>query len=341
MSFRRFATLSIFIVLSGFSTVGCSKKIWITQYPPFYRSDLKNVAVVGFRNATGVRGADLVVGDALATALMANGTYRIYNRNDLQLLLDESDRRSMLTGEDAAALAKKFAKRGKVQAILSGTVTAYSATSHSQRKQQPVMAWDPVRKRQVWTGAYNRYTWTRNEANVQVAAALLRTDGTTIYATPTPAQYRAWAEGSPPKADPQACLSTAVQQVVHQLVRRFAITRLQIKVSPKDFRTASDYYDGKWAFTNNFSISDQKAYFVVKLPAVCDRNRFRVTIIRKGARKDLVSMNLLWSKAHSATGRGLQFSPRDIAARGGGSGTYVIKFYSGPEPVMKHEFRIR
>jgi hypothetical protein len=85
---------------------------------------------------------------------------------------------------------------------------------------------------------------------------------------------------------------------------------------------------------------------VVSLPPSADRNRFRITIVRKDARQDLASTEFVWSNSQvTGTGksaaRSFEFSPRDIAAKGGGAGDYVVKFYSGPEPVMLREFKIR
>jgi hypothetical protein len=182
---------------------------------------------------------------------------------------------------------------------------------------------------------------TRNEANVTVTATLIRvSDGSTIYATPEPAWARVAAEGSPPKKDSQACASEAASLVAANLVSTFAPTRREIKVDEnKALRTASELYDNKWTYQDTFQQTDEKMFVVVALPSSCDRNRFRVTIIRKGERQDLASLDIQWDKKHG--GFGYLFSPKDIAAKGGGAGEYEVKFYSGPEPIMRRAFRIR
>ena len=317
---------------------GCSKKIWITQYPEFYTAELKNIAVVPFRNRSSVRGAGDVVSDSLAATLMSNGTYKVFNRNHLKSLLDERDLQ-IAFGSNTSAAAAKFRQLGNVQAILVGAVNTYAATANRQRKRDPVYGYNPQTGASYVSG-YRTYEWTRYEANVAVTAALIRvSDGSTIYSTPGPAQANWWAEGSPPKLDAYGCLNNATNNVVSQLLEQFAIVRRQIKVNPaKDFRTASELYDNKWTFTDVFGAADEEMYVVLKLPASCDRNRFRLAVVRKGERKDLVSQQIVWDKQYGSYG--YLFRPKEIAA-GGGPGQYEVKFYSGQEPVLKHAFRIR
>jgi len=320
------------------ATAGCSKKIWITQYPEFYTPDLKTIVVVPFRNQTGVRDAGNNVADRLAAAMAANGTYTIFNRNDLKAVMDERDVQ-IAFGSDTDAAAAKFRKLGNVQAILIGAVNTYAATSNSQRKQDPIYSYHPQTGARYVSG-YKRYVWTRNEANVAVTASLIRvSDGKTIYSTMSPATGNAWAEGSPPKYDVYACLNTATNYAVGQLLEHFAVVRKEIKVEiDKALRTASELYDDKWTYQDTFKDTDEKMYVVVTLPAVCDRNRFKITIIRKGEREDLVVQQITWTKDYS--GYGYVFIPKEIAAKGGGPGDYEIKFYSGPEPVLRRTFRI-
>ncbi len=316
---------------------GCSEKITITQYPVFHDQQPKSIAVIPFRSATDP-GAGVAVSDMLAASLAANGTYAVSNRNDLSALMDERDIQ-IAFGTDAAASAAKFKKLGKVQAILVGTVTTYAATTRNEQKSDPIFNYDN-KGNQYFTGAYNSYVFTRHEANVAVSATLIRvSDGTPIHATAGPAQSNSWAQGSPPQYDANACLANATRSVVDQLVKEFAVTRCQISVKPADdLRTATELYDNKWEYADKFRKTDEKMYVVVRLPAVCDRNRFRITIVRFNERKDLAVNDIVWTSKFGSYG--YMFSPKDIAAKGGGPGEYLVKFYSGPEPVMTRRFRI-
>ncbi len=317
---------------------GCSKEIPIVQIPSFYRPDLKTIAVVPFRNRSALKNAGHLIADKVANALMANRTYKVFNRNDLKPLMDANDLKIALGGDSAAAAAK-FKQLTDVQAILVGAVTTYSATSQSQRRQEPRYYRDRRGNRRF--GGYSVYTFTRNEANVSVTAALIRvSDGTTIHATASPARSMIYSHGSPPKHDPYACAEAAANRVISRLVATFAVVRRTIKVDPsKALRTATERYDAKWTASNEFPASADRMFVVLALPACCDRNRFRLAVVRKGDRADLATRNIQWTSKYAEFG--YAFSPRDIAAKGGGPGLYEVKFYAGPEPVLRHAFRIK
>lgn len=317
---------------------GCDKELTITQVPVFYHPDLKVIAVAPFRNQTQWRGANDIIADQVAAGLTANGAYKVFNRNDLKAVMDESDLNIAL-GADPVAAAGKLKKLTEVQAILVGTVTTYATTSNKQQKRDPVYSY--TNKGKPYVSGYRSYVHTRNEANVSVTATLIRvSDGSTIYATPEPAWSRVWAQGSPPNKDGHACASDAARMVADQLVATFAPTRRVIKVDTgKALRTASELYDNKWTYKDTFDASNDKMYVVVSLPASCDRNRFRLTIVRKDQREDLAAQDFQWDKKHR--GFGYVFNPKEIAAKGGGAGEYEVKFYSGPEPILRRKFKIR
>ncbi|MCE5326687.1 MAG: CsgG/HfaB family protein [Planctomycetaceae bacterium] len=324
-------TAAVLAALCG----GCTKTITITRYPAFYDPSLKSVAVVPFRGNNSA--ASLAISDALAGAMAANGTYAVYNRNDLAALMNEKDLQ-LAFGGDAAAAASQFSKLGKVQAILVGNLVTYAATTRNEPKSDPIYSYDG--NGNSYVSGYRKYVLTRNEANVAVTATLIRVaDGRPIHATPQQLKATSWAQGSPPPRDAHGCLANAVDGVVGQMVAEFAVTQCQIKVNPnEDCRTAAALYDNKWEYADRFSTQDDKMFVVVKLPGVCNNNRFRLTIVRSGERVDLATHDLLWSSKFGSFGYG--FSPREIAAKGGGAGEYIAKFYSGPEPVMTHAFRI-
>lgn len=340
---------SVVVLLAGVCacSAGCTKKIWITQHPQFWTEEMSKmrIAVVPFRNRTRNRHAAEALSDELAYALSANaqaiGSYgSVLNRNDIAALLDQRDLQLAL-GKSDADLARQFREvaDADVDAILVGTVTTYSATTRNERRREPRNIYNSDGK--VIGVTYRTYVHTRNEAVVTATAALIRVrDGTILHATPSPPPtWQQWAQGSPPKMSRQACLTVARSKVVAQLVAHFAVTRRQIKItSGKDFRTARDLYDDKWTWTNKFSPSDEKAFIVLRLPPVCDRNQFRITIIRADQREDLFSGKLVWRRNWGS--RGFEFSPREIAAKGGGPGKYVAKLYSGPQPVLRYAFEI-
>jgi hypothetical protein len=318
---------------------GCSKKIAITQYPEFWTEDLKVIAVVPFRNTSGVNNAGETVSELLARALAGNGTYTVYNRSDLKTLLDEQDLRLALSG-DSSQSTKALGKSGKVQGILTGTVTNYAATSRNEPKHDPIYAYD--RKGNQYVSGYRDWVQTHNQATVVVTAALLRPDGTTIHST-APVQKAASSTSSeygPPSMDPQMCLVAACQEAVNQLVEDFAVVRKTISVDPAQaFRTASDFYDNKYAFTDTFKCSDKKMLAVVSLPACCDRNRFRITVVKANERADLAEVDIVWK--HEWKTQSFVLNPSEIGQKGGGPGEYWVKFYSGPEPIFVNKVYLK
>jgi hypothetical protein len=329
--------MAIIALLAAAVLAGCSETLVITQVPEFNSPDLKAIAVAPFRNQTTRKGAGDIIADNLATGLTANGTYKISNRNDLKTVMDENDLQIALGG-NAAAAADKLKKLTQVQAILVGTVATFAATSNSQPREVPDYATD--RYGNAYVAGYHKIIYTRNEANVSVTASLIRvSDGTTIYATPQPLWARVWAEGSPPAKDIHACALEASAMVASQLVETFAPVRKQIKVSPsKALQTASELYDNKWTYSDTFKSTDEKMFVVVALPPSCDRNRFRLVIVKKDQREEVAAQDIKWSKENA--GFGYTFSPSKIAQKGG-PGEYEVKFYSGQQPVMRRKFTIR
>ena len=320
------------------AVAGCDEKIVLTQVPEFYTPNLKSIAIAPFRNQTKWKGAGEIISDGVAAGLMANGAYRVFNRSDMKTVMDESDLKIAL-GADSGAAAQQLKKLTEVQAVLVGTVTTYAATTNRQPRRDPVYSVN--RRGQTYVSGYRSYVLTRNEANIAVTATLIRVpDGTTIYATPKPVWARSWAQGSPPAKDPHACAADAASNVATQLVETFAPIRKQIKVNPgKALRTATELYDNKWVYEDDFKATDDRMFVVVSLPASCDRNRFRLVVVRKDQRQELAQQDIRWTKKYK--GFGYKFSPKAIAAAGGGPGTFEVKFYSGPEPVMRRKFRIR
>lgn len=330
------------LLLLAASVGGCSKKMWITQYPAWYSAELKTIAVVPFRNATSSQGAGEAISEQLARAMMANGTYEVATQSDVAAMSDQADLMLYAQGADAAETAEKFATLQKVQAILVGTVTTYSATTQRQHVRKPIYQYNK-RTKQRYIAGYEEYDQVRNEGNVAVTAALIRVPGgETIHATPGPLGATHFSQsgngGSPPERDRYGCLAGAAQETVADLVQEFAVTRQQIEVSPKDFRTAQELYEGQWDYSDKFAADDEEAYLVLTLPACCDRNRFRLTIVRKDEREYLHERDFTWDAQYGHYG--YRFSPKEIAAAGGGPGRYVAKFYSSQEPILEHTFTI-
>jgi len=337
--------VAVVVLLAAVAVTGCSKKITVYRRPTFWTPELKSIAVVPFRSVPNDPNAGAVISDQLASLLTNNAAYqRVYNRSHYRHVVDEKRLMSSLAG-DPGAMASSFKRWGKAQAVLVGVVTKYAATTRNERKRVPIQKYNSYTK-QMYIAGYRTYIHTRNEANVSVNATLIRvSDGRSLYST-GPIYGRGISEtgygGRAPKMDPHACLMVATNQVVQQLLVHFGIVRMEIKVNPdKDFLVANGLaYDGKWPKTDTFRPGDEEMYVVLRLPPACDRNRFRITVIRKGTQRDLAKVDFMWQRNFPGGEKSFLFSPRKIAAAGGGPGEYQVKFYASDKPSMIREFKI-
>jgi TolB-like protein len=326
---------------------GCTQQIEITQYPDFYNPDdpstnIQSLAVLPFRNqapdADKAKAGDAVA-ENLAGLLSQTKTYRdVYNRNNLSALFDEQDLQ-VLMGGDPAASADRFKKHTQVDAIVTGAVTTWASSTSRRTQQMPQYAFNPKTK-QMYISHYLPVTITRNEGNVSVTATVTRvSDGAPIHSSP-PMQGHFVSEGQSPTLDQFGCLRQASNIAVRGLLEQFAIVRKTITVPHSAFQTATDLYDGEWNYESTFKTTDKRMFVVLKLPDSCDRNRFRITIVREDQRNDLALQNIVWAEGKSQLGEGYEFDPSEIARKGGGPGTYVAKFYPGPEPKLFAKFKI-
>ncbi|MCP4375252.1 MAG: hypothetical protein GY794_03605 [bacterium] len=322
---------------------GCTKEIPIIQYPVFWDRAPKSIAVTPFRSETRMRHMGAQIASDLASLLSINGSYTVHDRGALRAYLNERELQQAFSSDREVA-SSAMVKIGKVQALLTGTVTACNwprtrseSRVISQRFYNPngTSYTRPVRQR--------FYT---NEAEIRVNASLLRItpNGPQVIHS-CPVVGYAKSEGVAPSLSRDGCLSSARNQVVQQLLENFAVVRKMIKVKPSEtfFTATGQPYAGKWPKSKKFSASSgQNIIIVLKLPPQCDRNRFRITVSRKEGRSDLFSHEVRWTKALSMQG-GLQLklSPSDLASKGGGRGEYIIRLFSGQaEAALDHKIKI-
>lgn len=334
--------ITYLLMLSAVLLVGCTKEISVWRVPSFWEpGQIEAVAVVPFRcTAIDDPEAGNTIADRLASALAANGTYdRVYNRRDLASLMTEKDLESLSGGQgDVSEILKRHTD---VQAIITGTVTHFEATSQSEQRQTPQYTYDAYGNQ--YLAGYQVFTFTRNDAVVSVTATMLTAKtGATIHTTGVPAQEHMWAQGAPPEYSMDACLAVAVDSVIFQLLQEFAITGTTLKIKTNEaFRiTTGEYFDGEWEDQNVFTTADTEMTVVISLPPEADRNIFGIGVARDGTRQNLIKEDFIWDADAPAEGMTVVFDPSEIAAAGGGPGVYVLKFYTGDEPVIENKFSI-
>ena len=339
---------AVLLALGALST-GCGTKMWIKQYPEFYRPQLKAVAVLPFVNRTSTPNAGEIVAERLSDALKANGTYNVTAWKELKGPVGD-----LKTGADAKAAAGWIRTQSNLQAVLIGTVHDFSSASHVvEGYAEPAYPYHgppygyygpygyyPGYHSGYWGyGGYRVYFMTRNEGHVSVEASLIGADGAPIHAMTSPARVSIISEGSPPGLTPAACASMAADRAVRELVEQFAVVPKRIKIDPaKALRIAGGREGAQWKFANQFKADDEQMFVVVSLPSVCGQNAFVLDIARKDGSGVLAREEFTWSRQESS--HGYAFSPRRIYA-GGGGGAYVVTFYSDKKPIMKETFRIR
>ena len=358
--FCRRKGLAGLLLIAASLVAGCGQEIEILQYPEFYDPDdpaknIKNVVVLPFRNQA-AKASSANAGEAMsedfASLIAQSNTYvNVYNRNDLANLMNHQDLQIAL-GADTKAAAAALKRRGAVEAMVTGAVTSYASTPPQHHK-VPIMipVYNPRTKRMTMKTQY--IDMYKSSANVKATATLMRVDGRRVRGGSGLAEGVCNVDAASPVSEVE-CLRRATNSVLYRLREYFVVVRKRVTVESDAFLVARSYYEGEWEEEDEFTTSDKDAFVVLKLPPQCDRNRFKVKIAREDVRKDLLVQEVRWLRSKRPVFAGspdmveggrigigvVKFSPRDIAAKGGGPGKYVAKFYAGPKPALVYEFDI-
>ena len=335
----RTTTICLLAMMGVAFLAGCGeKKMAITQYPEFYTSDLKAIAVVPFQSEARNPRAGAIVSETFARALQQNGTYKVFKQNDLKAIMDQQDIEIFAGTGDASQAAASFRPGGKVQALMVGTVTMYEVSRDEQPRSDPVYGTDRQGRR-VQTG-WRNYTVTRIEATVSVSAALIRvSDGTQIHAT-SMATGKAEEVGELVRRDQHECLRVATEDAVNQLVEQFAVVNKEVSIGKDAIRLARSGAGGQRNFTDKFSVNDRSALLVVTLPNSCDRNAFQWVICRDKGDNELDGDSFLWTRDAGRGGMTWDIVPAQIAQDGGGAGNYTAQLLSGTSVVATRKFKL-
>ena len=323
-------------LLAGCDGGSRKSKIWVYQYPDFYKPDLKRVAVLPFADRTRHRGAGGRIGDRISAILTNNGTYEVYTRQHLDDVLSEQD--LALAGIVEADLARKIGRLKSVQALICGVCDRYEVTTRNETRYNTMPVWGKNRQGQPVITSWKKipYPWTRHDAFVECHVVVIDTvTGRQIAAVHEPSST--WAAGSPPKYAAADLLRYAEQDQINRIVRAIAVTRSQVKLKGDVLKTATDLYDQEWDWETKITPENDKFYVVVHLPPEADRNNFKITIVPKDQREEVAAKPFVWTK--TVARRGYRFGVAGIVDRYG-YGEYQAKLYSGPEPIARYNFSI-
>jgi hypothetical protein len=340
---RTFRNLALSLVpLAAAMGVGCHKTVVVTQYPVYWPSHVRTVAVLPFRNATPAPEAGLAVSDAFAAALAAQQTCQVLTRQDYRDYVDEARLQEWVREEDVP-LAGRFRGFDRAQAFLIGTVTAYSTSTAPQEGRQEVYAYDPDGSRRVV--GYKRGTIMGNTGDVAVTVQMIDREGRALFASSAPVHRAVTSTGTPPPMDGPACRAKAVEEAVGILAQQFAPVQRAVPLDKATtFFTASEKAGDQWKKTKKYDASAPEVVVVLRLPPSCAGNRFQVTVIRKGSKhvasREVGTQDIVWREEDSSAGLVLRFPMADLLRAGGGPGDYTANFLSGGRVTLHQDFKI-
>jgi hypothetical protein len=275
----------------------------ITQYPEFYNTDLQVVAVAPFKDRTEHPSVGEMISNRLADALGSHFT--IVPPDKLKIFMSESDLNAAI-GIGGVEKLQKLKTLSGAQAIIVGSVETYG------------------------TGMDDDGNF---DGLVRVSVSMISTtDGTAICVFPAVCGYYS------SKTD-EDVLAKATSDAIREAAAKFAPSLREIRVQPgKTLRTAVKNSRDKWVYTEKFDAAG-KLYVVVSLPESCDRNFFRVAVVRKGKSDELAAQEILWNRKNPELR--IAFDVNEIVEKGGGPGEYEVLLCSGNQSAIRHGIRIR
>jgi len=310
-TWRKRVSLAV-LVAAACALSGCGQTIVVRQYPPFYSPDLKTLAVVPFAAAGAGYPADEFTG-RFCRALRINGTYEVVVCRPAP-------------GENVSALVARLRREGRADAVCLGSVRGGAVRTNVEVRKQPVYATN--RKGKKYVKGYTYLTVLTHRAQVSAEVRMLRVaDARTLASTAGPLTGQYAIQTTPKGVTGAQTLHKAADTLVNGLMERLAITFKPVRIkAAKAIRTAVER-DGQVEVTDKIPLAAETMHVLLALPAACKRNRFRVSIVRKGAWEDeLTDQGLVWDGRQDVVR--LDFPLRRIVGPGGGAGEYLVRLHT-------------
>lgn len=319
---------------------GCGpEKIRVIKYPAFDVTVVKKVAVLAFADAPGAAHSGEIVSDMLATCLVQNKQWEVYNRQQLSNILKEQD--LAMTDRFDTTQAVRIGKLATVDAVIVGRVNQYGVQTRTETRYNSIPIWATNAKGEMYISGYNNvpYQFTRHDATVSSTINLVSVEtGKVIWSDTQTGSF--WAQGSPPSVGAHQALQNAAQGAVQALFLNMVPHPVEVKVPNESIFFCKDLVGGSWMDrTDTFSSTDPKMYVVLAL----NRDFHKATIVVRVNKKDrpevLKQIEHVWD-AEKYGSFGFAMKPKEFFEKAG-PGTYEVRYFISGTEVRKREFTIR
>jgi len=311
----------------------------VQRYPSFYDSQLTTVAVLEFENAALRREAGRHMTRRLASALAANGTYKVVGPDQLRARLAAIGS-PPVTGADRQAAASTLQTLGGIDAFVTGTVREFAADRYTVFEPSAgYYSWWGRRSYRWGLGASAPlFRWTRTEASVVADAVLIRvSDQEVLHQTPEPVGARAVSSSRRTMTD--TLLTQATDRAAALIVSRLAVVPVEVKLpTDKTLRTARrGEGEDDLTFTDDFDAGQDEMFVIVALPEEAAGNDFVIAVTRDGLTEILAELPFTWPRDRQS--RRFALSPRELAETAGAGGFQVV-LRSADQVVLSEDFDI-
>jgi len=336
----------LFILLTIFCTMsGCSKpkvNTVVTNYPSFWKKlgGVESISFAPMENTTKRKGEEAGVRADVLQWLKQNEWPKVYDRQgklwgtEVEMLEQE---KQLNKGSGTKLILFTTLNDYRVEEIVE---TRYESTPIYKTNRRGEYVYDENGNHIIASYHDTPYTWRRNEAYVAISVRLVNIDtGELVFTKNFTGNW--WSEGRNPTNSLSTCLESARKEAVWALITAVRVTSETITLEKDDLRTASELDEAKnWVYSNKFSIEQEKFRAVVRLPKSANLNEFILDFVVKDQKETIVSRKFTWDSKYGSFG--YEFSPKEIATKGVGVGTYTVRLFQkeGMKLLLTHDFKI-
>lgn len=330
--------------------LGCGggRSVYVTQFPEWNFENYKRVAVLPAKTTDRAALRECtVVSEQLTSRLSRSGAFEVLSILDLKDVLDAQDF-STLTDVDPNTQIPQGRIR-MAQALIIPTITSYRLIR--EQINQPISRplTDPYGRvlvdrfgrpllQTVFVPMYRHGVVLDGGVRIVDAA-----NGQTLFSwsLPEPITDDEKREGRPPSESAEEMAANAAREMAAAFFRVIAPTRVEVDLKEKDLLVATEYFDGRYyGDGNRLPIGIDNFLLVIRrLPAECERNRFRLAIAPGNGTRNLFEQVFVWRSGLGPEGYSVRVPMKSLIDAGGRR--FVAKLYSGgPQPILTRSFEL-